>query len=103
MTSNTSPSRITAAAGTGLAGASFSNTVIIFFDERALQHLRCHHSRGIAGSGFRPLSNIPHCSLQLEFGPFSVPMWLIYLSNQLRIIGLVSHYLTNYLILRELI
>ena len=30
-------------------------------------------------------------------------MWLIILSNQLRIFGLVSFYLTNYLILRELI
>jgi hypothetical protein len=31
----------------------------------------------------------------------SVPMWLIILSDQLRIIGFVSFYLTNNLILRE--
>ena len=30
----------------------------------------------------------------------SVPVWLVVLSDQLRIVGLVSHYLTNYLILR---
>ena len=27
----------------------------------------------------------------------SVPLWLIFLSEQLPVIGLVSHYLTNYL------
>ena len=30
-------------------------------------------------------------------------MWLVILSDQLRIVGLVSFYLTNYLILRRLI
>ena len=35
----------------------------------------------------------------LEFRPFSVLMWLIHLSNQLKIINLVSLYPTNYLIL----
>src|SRR3546814_185870 len=34
---NARPSRLTAAAGTKLAGASSSNKVIIFFDESALQ------------------------------------------------------------------
>ncbi len=33
----------------------------------------------------------------------SVPVWLIILSNQLRIVALVSLYLTNKLILRRLI
>ncbi len=28
----------------------------------------------------------------------SVPVWLVVLSDQLQIVGLVSHYLTNYLI-----
>ena len=32
-----------------------------------------------------------------------VPMWLIVLSDQLKIVALVSHYLTNKLILRRLI
>jgi len=30
-----------------------------------------------------------------------VPVWLIILSDQLKIVGLVSRYLTNYLILRR--
>ena len=33
----------------------------------------------------------------------SVPMWLTILSDQLPVVGLVSHYLTNYLIGRELL
>jgi len=60
---NASPLRITAAAGTKFAGAYSSGTVIIFPDKRALQPEGLHHSRGMAGSGFRPLSNIPHCCL----------------------------------------
>jgi hypothetical protein len=60
---NASSPRITAAAGTKLAGAYSSGTVIIVPDKRALQPEGLHHSRGIAGSGFPPLSNIPHCCL----------------------------------------
>ena len=46
----------------------------------------------------------PHCARFLtaasrrSLGRVSVPMWLIILSNQLQIIALVSHYLTNKLI-----
>ena len=36
-----------------------------------------------------------------SLGRVSVPVWLIILSDQLRIVGLVSHYLTNYLIRRR--
>ena len=36
-------------------------------------------------------------------GRVSVPVWLIILSDQLKIVALVSHYLTNKLILRTLI
>ncbi len=60
---NTSTLRLTAAAGTKLAGASYAGTVIIFPAERALQPEGLHRSRGIAGSGLRPLSNIPYCCL----------------------------------------
>ena len=38
-----------------------------------------------------------------SLGRVSVPMWLIVLSDQLKIVALVSHYLTNKLILRRLI
>ena len=38
--------------------------VTVFFSlNRALQPEGLHHSRGVAGSGLRPLSNIPHCCL----------------------------------------
>ena len=41
--------------------------------------------------------------LAKSLGLISVPVWLVILSDQLRIISLVSHYLTNNLILYKLI
>ena len=67
---NACPLRITAAAGTELAGASSDGTVIVFFpSERGLRSENLHPSRGVAASGFRPLRNIPHCCLPQESGP----------------------------------
>ena len=49
----------------------------------------------------------PHCAIFLtaasrrSLARVSVPVWLIILSDQLKIVGLVSRYLTNYLILRR--
>ena len=46
----------------------------------------------------------PHCAIfptaasRRSLGRVSVPVWLVILSDQLEIVGLVSHYLTNYLI-----
>jgi hypothetical protein len=60
---NASTLRLTAAAGTELAGASSPGTVIIVPVERALQPEGLHHPRGVAGSGLPPLSKIPHCCL----------------------------------------
>ena len=51
----------------------------------------------------------PHClrfttaASRRSLGRVSVPVWLIILSNQLWIVGLVGHYPTNYLIQRGLI
>ena len=48
----------------------------------------------------------PHCAIfptaasRRSLGRVSVPVWLIILSNQLWIVGLVGHYPTNYLIQR---
>ncbi len=48
----------------------------------------------------------PHCAIfptaasRRSLGRVSVPVWLIILSNQLKIGALVSRYLTNKLILR---
>ena len=51
----------------------------------------------------------PHCPIfptaasRRSLGRVSVPVWLIILSDQLTIFGLVSSYLTNYLMVRGLI
>ena len=59
---NASPTCLTAAAGTGLAGTCFWKTVIIFSSIKELYNQNSlHHSRNRARSGFRPLSKIPHC------------------------------------------
>ena len=45
----------------------------------------------------------PTAASRRSLGRVSVPVWLIILSDQLKIVGLVGHYPTNYLILRGLI
>ena len=51
----------------------------------------------------------PHCAIfptaasRRSLGRVSVPVWLIILSDQLTIFGLVGHYPTNYLMVRGLI
>ena len=96
--------RITAAAGTELADAYSSSTVRTSFLRKEV---------------YRPKSFIPHAVLlrqafahcgkfltaasRRSLGRVSVPVWLIVLSNQLLIVALVSHYLTNQLIRRALI
>ena len=45
----------------------------------------------------------PTAASRRSLGRVSVPVWLIILSNQLTIVVLVSHYLTNKLIVRGLI
>ncbi len=45
----------------------------------------------------------PTAASRRSLGRVSVPVWLIILSDQLRIVTLVSLYLTNKLILRRLI
>ncbi len=68
----------------------------LFFPiESALQPAGLLHTRGIAGSGLRPLSNIPTAASRRSLGRVSVPVWLIFLSEQLWIVALVSRYLTN--------
>ncbi len=45
----------------------------------------------------------PTAASRRSLGRVSVPVWLIILSDQLRVVALVSLYLTNKLILRRLI
>jgi hypothetical protein len=55
--------RITAAAGTELAGASSGGTVTIVPPDSGLHPEELPPARGVAASGFRPLRKIPHCCL----------------------------------------
>ncbi len=93
--------RITAAAGTELAGASFGGTV------RGPEGPGSSHLTGL----YDPKAFITHAALlrqtfvhcaifptaasRRSLVRVSVPVWLIILSDQLPIVALVSHYLTN--------
>ncbi len=96
--------RITAAAGTELAGASFGGTVRAsslltgLYDPRAF----ITHA-ALLRQTFVHCAIFPTAASRRSLGRVSVPVWLIILSDQLPISGLVSHYLTNYLMGRELI
>ena len=48
-------------------------------------------------------TRFPTAASRRSLGRVSVPVWLIILSDQLKIVALVSFYLTNKLILRGLI
>jgi hypothetical protein len=49
---------------------------------------------------FAHCARFPTAASRRSLGRVSVPVWLIVLSDQLRIVALVSHYLTNKLIRR---
>ena len=96
--------RITAAAGTELADAYSLDTVIpssptkevynpwaVILHAVLLRQAFAHCGKFLTAASRRSLGRV------------SVPVWLIVLSNQLLIVALVSHYLTNKLIRRELI
>ena len=53
------------------------------------------------GQAFAHCPRFPAAASRRSGGRVSVPLWLVILSDQLPVIGLVSHYLTNYLIGRE--
>ncbi len=52
---------------------------------------------------FAHCAKFPAAASRRSLGRVSVPMWLIILSDQLPVIGLVSRYLTNCLISRKLL
>ena len=52
---------------------------------------------------FAHCARFPTAASRRSLGRVSVPVWLIILSDQLWIVGLVSLYLTNYLIQRGLL
>ena len=102
--------RITAAAGTELAGASsggtvtpgplfeagYSSPLTVVYDPKAF----IPHTASLR----QPCGHcaiFPTAASRRSLGRISVPMWLIILSDQLPVVALVSRYLTNKLIGRE--
>ena len=96
--------RITAAAGTELAGASFGGTVrprscsnrdrsplpTEVYDPRAF----IPHA-ALLGQAFAHCPKFPTAASRRSLDRVSVPVWLIILSDQLPIVALVGHYPTN--------
>ncbi len=98
--------RITAAAGTELAGASLEGTVsslsgisspltVLYAPQAFITHA------ALLRQAFAHCAIFPTAASRRSLDRVSVPVWLIILSDQLSIFGLVSHYLTNYLMDRE--
>lgn len=73
MTNNTCTLRITAAAGTKLAGAYLSNTVIIVFDNRALTIVVLTHAI-LLDQAFAHCPRFPTAASLKSLGRVSVPV-----------------------------
>ncbi len=103
------PPRVTAAAGTELAGAFSGGTVS--FDKSKYSSLltelytpRCFITHAaLLGQAFAHCPIFLTAASRRSLARVSVPVWLIILSDQLPIVALVSRYLTNKLIGRRLI
>jgi hypothetical protein len=102
--SNACTFRLTAAAGTELAGASFGGTVT----ERRYWHpSRSFHPTGLydpkafithaasLGQACAHCPIFPTAASRRSRGRVSVPVWLAILSDQLPVFALVRHYRTN--------
>ncbi len=104
--------RITAAAGTELAGASFSGTVstLGYWPKVGSSHLtELYDPKAFFTHAALLRQGFPHCAKFLtaasrrSLDRVSVPVWLIILSDQLPIVALVGHYPANKLMGRGLI
>ena len=102
--SNACTPRITAAAGTELAGASFSGTVNIhgYWPCMTSSHLtELYDSKAFITHAALLRQGFPHCAKFLtaasrrSLDRVPVPVWLIILSDQLPIVALVGHYPAN--------
>src|SRR4029453_15800999 len=104
--------RITAAAGTELAGASFRGTVRVatysfatgfspptgLYDPKAF----ITHAASLR-QAFAHCAIFPTAASRRSLGRVSVPVWPVALSGRLPVVALVGHYPTNKLIGRGLI
>ncbi len=104
--------RITAAAGTELADASFSGTVSAphYLYGAGSSHLtELYDPKAFITHAALLRQGFPHCAKFLtaasrrSLDRVSVPVWLIILSDQLTIVALVSRYPTNKLMVRGLV
>ena len=88
--------RITAAAGTELAGASSVGTVICSSPLTKLYTPKgfINHA-ALLRQAFAHCAKFPTAASRRSMGRVSVPLWLIILSNQLLIVALVVHYTPN--------
>ena len=93
--------RITAAAGTELAGASSEGTVKISSPLTAVYTPKSvlPHAASLR-QPFGHCARFPTAASRRSLGRISVPMWGAILSDPLPVVALVSRYLTNYLIRR---
>ncbi len=94
--------RITAAAGTELAGASFGGTVSLppkeqgFFPLTGLYDPKAFITHAaLLRQGFPHCAIFPTAASRRSLVRVSVPVWLIILSDQLPIVALVGRYPTN--------
>ncbi len=106
---NTSPPRITAAAGTKLAGASLAGTfnrpegrdysplTEVYTPKCFIPHM------ALLRQAFAHCAKFPTAASRRSLGRISVPMWPITLSGRLPIAALVGRYPTNKLMGRKLI
>ncbi len=101
---NAGPLRITAAAGTELAGASSGGTVktMGYWPTAISSHLTGFYDpkafithAALLRQAFAHCAKFPTAASRRSLGRVSVPVWLIILSDQLWIVALVSRYLTN--------
>jgi hypothetical protein len=66
-----------------------------FLEKRGLQPTGLIPHAVLLRQAFAHCGKFPTAASRRSLGRVSVPMWLIVLSDQLLIIALVSHYLTN--------
>ena len=98
---NTCILRLTAAAGTELADAYSSDTVINSSPKKEVYNPQAFFPHAVwLDQACAHCLRFPTAASRRSLGRVSVPVWLIILSNQLWIVGLVGHYPTNYLIQR---
>ena len=97
--------RITAAAGTELAGASFGGTVTPLAGHSSLPTV-VYNPKAVIPHAASLRQAFAHCAIfptaasRRSLGRVSVPMWLAILSDQLPVVALVGRYPANYLIRR---